>query len=133
MKRPATLRQWFARRKITKRPEQALQKAVATYLDMTLPADAVFWHTPNGGYRTPVEAAAFKAMGVRPGIPDICILWLGRLYCIELKAPGGSATGNQTSMHARLQSAGASVSICRTLGEVAGMLTVWGIPSRAAA
>lgn len=28
-------------------------------------------HIPNGGYRTPVEAAKFKALGVKRGVPDI--------------------------------------------------------------
>lgn len=32
-----------------------------------------FYHIPNGGRRSPQEAAKFKKMGVSSGVPDICI------------------------------------------------------------
>ena len=30
-----------------------------------------FCHVPNGGWRNPVEAAALKALGTTPGVPDL--------------------------------------------------------------
>jgi hypothetical protein len=33
----------------------------------------LFYHIPNGGYRKPQEASKFKAMGVKAGVPDLCI------------------------------------------------------------
>lgn len=33
-----------------------------------------FYHIPNGGRRNAIEGAKFKAMGVKPGIPDICVI-----------------------------------------------------------
>lgn len=30
-------------------------------------------HSPNGGYRNPIEAAKFKRLGTSPGFPDIFI------------------------------------------------------------
>lgn len=56
-------------------------------------------HIPNGGYRKPSEAARFRALGVRAGVPDIFLpvarggyhgLW------IELKRRrGGRVSGEQ--------------------------------------
>jgi hypothetical protein len=31
------------------------------------------YHIPNGGKRHVIEAAKFKRMGLRAGVPDICI------------------------------------------------------------
>ena len=73
---------------MTKRAEDALQRDVARLLDYALPPDAVWFHAPNGGGRSKVEAAIFKGLGVKPGVPDLIILYRGRCLAIELKAPG---------------------------------------------
>ena len=41
---------------------------------------------PNGGKRHKLEAARMTRLGVRAGIPDIHIVYQGRLHCLELKA-----------------------------------------------
>ena len=52
------------------REEDGIQKAVADTLD----AIGVLWcHVPNGGKRDLLEAKKLKAMGVKPGVPDIMI------------------------------------------------------------
>ena len=33
----------------------------------------LLFHIPNGGKRSKSEAARFKAEGVKPGVPDICL------------------------------------------------------------
>lgn len=121
------------KRKVTQRPEQALQRIVADYLDVALPHDAVWFHTPNGGYRSPVEGAIFKGLGVKPGVADITIFWQRRAYCIELKSDGGKLSDSQRAWHARLQTAGIPVETARTLKEVATRLYEFGIPLRSAA
>lgn len=49
-------------------------------------------HSPNGGYRNPIEAAKFKRLGTQPGFPDFWIPLMrkgyGGLY-IELKRQYG--------------------------------------------
>ncbi len=55
------------------RPEEALQIAAVAWLEATLPPPWKCWHTPNGGFRTKVEAAKFQKMGVRPGMPDLFV------------------------------------------------------------
>jgi hypothetical protein len=77
------------------RPEQIIQRAVFDHL-RTRAARGVFaFHVPNGGYRKPIEAAILKGLGVKAGVPDVIALHQGRVYGLELKAAGGSATPKQ--------------------------------------
>ncbi len=46
------------------------QMVAATWLTKN---NILFYHVPNGGYRRAEEAAKFKAMGVKAGVPDLCI------------------------------------------------------------
>ena len=117
-----------------KRPEEALHMAVARFLDVALPSDAVWWHTPNGGKRTRAEAGKFKAMGVRAGFPDIAILWRGKLLVVELKAPGKSParlSPPQRELAGRLTRAGAHWRCINSLDPLVTALYVVGIPCRA--
>ena len=102
--------------------EDSLQITVAEYLDRVLPAQAVWFHVPNGGARNKAEAAKFKRMGVKAGIPDVCILWCGRLYTVELKAPGRSLSKAQKKMLPALEAAGARTCVCKSLHEVEAFL-----------
>lgn len=80
-----------------KRPEQDLQRAcVALLANMERMGHLRFFHIPNGGKRNAREAAIFKGLGVRPGVPDLCITYpSGRTIWIELKAGRGTLTANQ--------------------------------------
>ena len=113
------------------RPEEALQRATASYLDLALPRDAVWFHPPNGGARSKAEAGIFKAMGVKPGVPDLIIIYRGRVVAIELKAPGGTRSPAQKLMHARLSAAGALVYTATSIEEVESFLRVAFIPLKA--
>jgi hypothetical protein len=50
--------------------EDQEQMIVATWLSKN---NILFYHTPNGGKRNMLEAVKFKRMGVKAGVPDICI------------------------------------------------------------
>lgn len=46
------------------------------------------FHVPNGGSRSKIEGARFKAMGVKPGVSDLILLYPSRGFhglCIEMK------------------------------------------------
>jgi hypothetical protein len=74
-----------------------------------------FYHIPNGGKRSKMEAAIFKAMGVRAGVPDLFLpVASGNkhgLY-IEMKADKGKPTENQLDWLDYLAHAGYEVAIC---------------------
>lgn len=58
-----------------------------------------FYHIPNGGYRNALEGAKFKRMGVKAGVPDLCIVVSRKGYhglYIELKrVSGGTLSDSQ--------------------------------------
>lgn len=82
----------------------------------TVPELALMYHIPNGGSRGKVEAARFKAAGVKAGVPDIC-LPVARggkhgLY-IELKRlKGGKVSDTQTDWIASLREQGYRAEVC---------------------
>lgn len=112
-------------------PEKAIHMAVARYLAHALPLRAVWHHSPNGGSRHVLEAKAFRDMGTRAGWPDIEIVWEGRVHFIELKADKGRLSPVQKEVHAALNAAGATVSVCRSIEDTETALRSLGIPLRA--
>ena len=76
--------------------EDDLQQICARYLAYM---PTVFYcHVPNGGKRNAREAAKFKRMGVKAGIPDLLIFNPSGEYnglAIELKVKGGKVRPNQ--------------------------------------
>ena len=69
-------------------PEDHLQKAVCNYLDTQYPK-IKWYHAANEGKRSPFERFKAKYLGLKSGVPDICICAARNGYhglYIELKA-----------------------------------------------
>lgn len=112
-------------------PEDDLQRAVARFLDVVLPDDAVWFHVPNGGGRSKVEASILKGLGVKAGVPDIVILRAGRGYAIELKPPRphkSSVSDEQKKFHGRLRAASIPVTVAYSVDDVIAFLNENAIP-----
>jgi hypothetical protein len=110
-----------------RRPEQALQIAVAAYMG-AIP-DLLFFHIPNGGGRSKIEAAIFKRMGVKPGVPDLAVILPGgRVGFIELKAGKGRASPAQRAFADALVERGCPCVEARSLEDVAEALSRWLTP-----
>jgi len=121
---------------VTMPSEFQIQRAVCIWLDGQLDKgrpgalrpDVVYWHTPNGGARSPIEGKRFKEMGVKAGIHDLLFLQLGRLFGLELKAIGGSLSEAQRTMHRRLLATGMAASATvDSLAAARGQLFAWGL------
>jgi hypothetical protein len=69
-------------------PEAAIQRAVVQHYKLRAAPGTFMFAVPNGGYRRPIEAAIMKATGVIAGVPDTIWINHGRVYGLELKAPG---------------------------------------------
>jgi hypothetical protein len=99
-------------------PEQQIQRAVFQHLAIRGAHDCFAFHVPNGGWRTPIEAAILKGIGVKAAIPDIVAVRGGRFFGLELKAPGGRLTGAQGN-------AGAAVAVAYSLDDALARLELW--------
>lgn len=117
--KPPSLYRHPKRKKRIRRPEQELQIAIFNFLKplMQIQKYKQFcaFHVPNGGQRTKYEGMIFKAMGVMPGVPDICLLLpyneddpdsYPRTVWIELKAGKGDTTDNQDAFGALMEEYG---------------------------
>jgi hypothetical protein len=109
-------------------PERLLHKAVAAYLHAVLPLRAWFTTIPAGGGGL-VRGAQLKAMGYRPGTPDICIIYGGMAYWLELKAAKGKTSPQQDTTIALLEHAGSPTAIVRSIDDVRAVLAQWQIPT----
>lgn len=108
-------------------PEQQIQRAVVQHLQQRGAKGLAFFHVPNGGYRRPVEAAILKGIGAKPGIPDLCLIHDGKPFFLELKAPGGKTSINQTEAALELEAAGARCGIAVGLDNALMVLESWGL------
>jgi hypothetical protein len=115
------------RRPRTARPEQQIQRAVFEHLAVRAASTVFAFHPANGGWRSPVEGAILKGLGVRAGVPDIVAIKNGRCYALELKAPDGRLTPVQRDAHAALAAAGATVATAYGLDDALARLEAWGL------
>jgi hypothetical protein len=99
------------------RPEQQLQRAVLEHLAWRGVPGMFWFHVPNGGYRTAVEAAIFKSLGLIPSVPYLLLVHGGRIYALELKAKGGRLSPTQLETQARMREAGAVVAAATGIDE----------------
>lgn len=115
-----------------KRPEEQIHRTVVQHLKVRAVPGLLWWHTPNGGKRNYVEAAKFKALGVRPGVSDIIAIHKGRVFALELKADEGRATEAQMQFIADLNTAGGFGCIASGLDQAIKVLETWGLLRRTA-
>lgn len=94
--------------------EDEVHIAVADRLRESAATNVFWFHPPNGGYRSKSTAAKFKAMGTRPGVPDLIIIANGKVIGLELKrSRGGIVSPEQKVAHAEMEAAGATVMVAR--------------------
>lgn len=113
------------------KPEDALQIACARYLDTALTQGWRWWHTPNGGSRRKGEAGKLRAMGVKPGVPDIIVAGPGRLIFIELKSATGRLSLEQREFKVWAEASGWAFYVCRNVDDVEIALDGAGVPLKA--
>lgn len=99
-------------------PEEDLHKVVVKYLNLQLPFDAVFHHSPNEGKHKPQYRKKQIALGMQAGWPDLEIFYNDIVLFIELKAGKNTLSDSQKELHPRLKSNGFNVVTCWTLDEV---------------
>jgi hypothetical protein len=107
--------------------EQDIQRAVFDHLQWRGVPDLFAFHPPNGGKRDRIEAAIFRGLGARAGVPDVIAIHQGRCYALELKTETGRLTQVQKNAIAALERTGAKIAICRGLDAALRTLEQWGL------
>jgi hypothetical protein len=111
-----------------KRPEEATHRAIASALALCLPKPWLYWHTPNGGGRSKAEGGILKALGTKPGIPDLFVAGEGRVVALEVKAAKGRLSPAQKDTIGALAEAGIPTVIVHSLPEAIDALKALGVP-----
>jgi VRR-NUC domain len=108
-------------------PESAIQKAVFQHLAARSAPYTFAFHVPNGGWRSPAEAAILKGQGVVPGVPDLIVIKEGLPFGLELKAQGGRVSDAQAEALEAMKAAGADVGVTHGLDAALAWLLARGI------
>jgi hypothetical protein len=105
--------------------ENQIHSAIIARLQWCADPSVFYFHVPNGGYRTPREAARFKSFGVRPGVPDLILLRRGQVFALEIKAKSGKLSPHQKTTLRRMEAAGAVVAVAFGLDDAIRQLEEW--------
>lgn len=96
--------------------EIQLQAKIFQYVWNQYPATrGLFFHVPNGGYRSKIEASQMKASGVIAGIPDLIFMHNGQTYGFELKTEDGKVSPVQERIHKTWRDNNTPVFVIRSL------------------
>jgi hypothetical protein len=126
-------------------PEDELHAAVARALDLLVMPPATWCSYPAGHIAlTGQQAAKLARMGLKRSWPDVLVLH-GTLYGIELKRADGTLSRTrivrnrrgslrlvegQTDSFPKLEAAGMTIAVCRSVDAVLAQLASWGVPLR---
>jgi len=116
------------RRKLKTEEHEAQVELFRDHIDVRLVPGAVAFAVGNGGKRHPKVAREMKDEGVKPGVPDIYIIYRRQSYFLEMKKPkGGRVSKEQKVMMARLVGAGAICAVASGLEQAIKQLEAWGL------
>lgn len=110
--------------------EGPIQRAIVALLDVVLPPDAIYHHSPNeldmAGSEAARQIVKARRLGTRKGWPDLEIIWRGRAYFMETKA-NGLQSDDQRAVQHDLERAGASYVVVRSVTGAQNALQAWGM------
>lgn len=69
----------------------------------------------------------FKKMGLLPGVSDIILIHKGKAYFMEVKTDSGTQSQDQVRFEHNVNKAGCEYTVVRSVGDVIGCLSGWGI------
>lgn len=109
---------------------------IYNYLMAVVPPDtAKIWHTPNGVFCGPKEAAKLLRMGMLPGVADLAILTAratayGRLFFLEVKTKSGKLSKEQKEFRDFCDMACVPYVVVRSIDDARAFLLEHGIQTR---
>ncbi len=110
------------------RVEQKIHRAVVGHLKIRGVAGLVYWHSPMGIWAgNKVQGAIMKSLGARAGVSDLILVHEGKIFALELKAEGGSASEPQIQFIQDMKRAGAFTCIATGIDQALKTLETWGL------
>jgi hypothetical protein len=107
--------------------EFQMQCAVADALGRSAAPGWVWSHFPAGELRTEETGRRLKRMGLKAGWPDFFLISpIGRLYCLELKRPGGRLTEAQAEFRSAMARRSIPYSVAWSVKDAVEILGGWG-------
>lgn len=110
--------------------EGPIHRAILDLLDLALPGDAIYHHSPNeldmAGPEAARQIAKARKLGTKAGWPDIEIIWQGRAFFLEIKADSRQSEA-QKDIQRDLTRAGAPYAVVRSVTEAETALKQWGM------
>jgi hypothetical protein len=98
--------------------EDRIQADCTTWAHNTYPHLRLnWWHVPNGGTRSIIEARKLKTMGVKAGVWDIHCYYNRQFSIIEMKTETGTYSPEQKVWGAEMKRMGANLYLCRSLDD----------------
>lgn len=113
--------------------EDAIQRAIASYLDVALPPDCFYTAVNPKPFKSKAAAGISKAMGMKAGVPDIVLCASGRFVGIEVKQEGKYLEKVQKAVHEQIGNAGGKCFTVRSIDDVEDVLNELGIEKRGTA
>lgn len=110
--------------------EGPIHDACLRFLQLSLPGAAIH-HSANeldlGGDRRAKAIAQAKAKkkGMRPGWPDIEVLWRGQFWTFEVKAEDGRVSTDQERCGADIIANGGRWAVVRSVDDVRRYVALW--------
>jgi hypothetical protein len=104
--------------------ESAIQAQIYQFWGQSSHRQTTFlFSIPNEGATTPQEGVRLRAMGLRKGMPDLCLMGDGWTVFIEVKTPTGKVRPEQLEVHERIhKTTGVTTVVVRNLEEFQNVL-----------
>lgn len=115
--------------------EHNIHIGVAQLLKLNAAPGVVWFHPPNGEYRSPRTAGKLAAMGIRAGVADFCLLipckitqfyQVAQPAFLELKRPGGRLSVAQEQFRDDVTAIGCLWALAYSTDQAADFLRQWG-------
>ena len=111
-------------------PEYKIQCAIVQYLSILEKQGKLFFFAipGQGGRGLAKRGAMLKKMGVKAGMPDLCILYPDSYArFIEIKSKGGKESPAQNQVFGIIEEFNFDFAVVRSLDEMVELIAKWGI------
>ncbi len=106
--------------------ESQLQAAVVGWLKVQQMLGRLeYFAIANGEKRTARTGKKLQTQGVRPGVPDLCVIGHFGVGFIELKTKSGHVSDEQKAWEARFKDFEIPHAVCRSIDEVMERVSKW--------